>query len=408
MEEKIVEELNVSLFKSLLQNLLTTNVTVVDDNNSLTEFQEKHCIHEALLPMFTAVFLADTLDTMDEGTFYEIVDHLDICLFIFSFAGHKFLIGPYVHSIYDDNSAQAFLTKHQFREPFAISFKFYHTSLPVLNIYQIQHIVLSCIHSFSPLQREYSYKKLSELPTNTPPASIPVQSEMDYDIIYQRYHLENYFLSMITEGNVAGVSKAFRDMTSLSNYSYSSLAMAYQSPLTPVRILARTAAERSGLCVVIIDEITQRSVQKMAAAVGIPAQMKIMDEMLIELTTAVHEHLKRTSGYSPDIIKLIEYLSLNLSHDIPINSLCNIVGYSASQLSKVFKAETGKTISQYIAFLRCEQAANMLTSTNLPIADIGNYIGYPDNNYFVKVFKKQYTLTPSEYRKQNKKHLGIT
>ena len=33
-----------------------------------------------------------------------------------------------------------------------------------------------------------------------------------------------------------------------------------------------------------------------------------------------------------------------------------------------------------------------------PIQEISSYVGYPDNNYFVKVFKAQYGLTPSEYR----------
>ena len=55
-------------------------------------------------------------------------------------------------------------------------------------------------------------------------------------------------------------------------------------------------------------------------------------------------------------------------------------------------------MTQFIAELRCRQAAEMLRETNLPIQEISSYVGYTDNNYFVKVFKKVMGNTPSEYR----------
>ena len=45
------------------------------------------------------------------------------------------------------------------------------------------------------------------------------------------------------------------------------------------------------------------------------------------------------------------------------------------------------------------KAALLLKETALQVQEISNYVGYPDNNYFIKVFKKMYNMTPSEYRK---------
>ena len=56
------------------------------------------------------------------------------------------------------------------------------------------------------------------------------------------------------------------------------------------------------------------------------------------------------------------------------------------------------TVSDYLQKLRCEQASRLLRQTNTPVSEISAYVGYPDNNYFVKVFKKQYGMTPSAYR----------
>ena len=48
--------------------------------------------------------------------------------------------------------------------------------------------------------------------------------------------------------------------------------------------------------------------------------------------------------------------------------------------------------------LRCQEAAQMLKKTDLPIQEISFYVGYPDNNYFVKVFRSEYGVTPTDYR----------
>ena len=78
--------------------------------------------------------------------------------------------------------------------------------------------------------------------------------------------------------------------------------------------------------------------------------------------------------------------------------MCQISVYSCFQTGRLFKHETGRTITQYIVHLRCRQAAEMLRETNLPVQEISSYVGYTDNNYFVKVFKKVIGNTPSEYR----------
>lgn len=77
-----------------------------------------------------------------------------------------------------------------------------------------------------------------------------------------------------------------------------------------------------------------------------------------------------------------------------------MMGIGQTQLERLFKAETGSTITGYVAEQRCRQAAELLRSTSLNIQDISGYVGYPDNNYFVKVFKAQYHMTPTEYRRR--------
>ena len=121
--------------------------------------------------------------------------------------------------------------------------------------------------------------------------------------------------------------------------------------------------------------------------------------MIVELTKAVHNHKLSLDKYSPPIQRVMEYINLHLGDHISNDDLAANASMSISHLSKVFKKETGGTMTEYIALMRCKKAAGLLKKTDLPVQEISNYVGYSDNNYFVKVFKKIYDLTPSEYRK---------
>ena len=350
-------------------------------------------------PMFTVNSLSYLLDSMNDTTFYEIVDKLDVCLFFFQFKKRIFLIGPYVRAEYSDEKMQNILIENKMPASYATSIKLYYTAMPLLSTYQIQRTVTACMVSFDPLLQEYTYRRLLGFQEEPKEPKTYQQDSIDYSAVYHRYHVENRLLKLIEKGEVESIIQAYDEMhdesASLADLFRSPV---YQSPISILRALARKAAEQSGLSIVTIDQITQKSVQRLSGIDDINKQRQYCYEMLIELTTAVRDHLINTSGYSPAIVKVVEYLSLNYTQNISMDILCQISDYSSSHLTKIFKHETGRTITQYIADLRCRQAAEMLRETNLPVQEISSYVGYTDNNYFVKVFKKVMGNTPSEYR----------
>ena len=81
-----------------------------------------------------------------------------------------------------------------------------------------------------------------------------------------------------------------------------------------------------------------------------------------------------------------------------MSELADMNHISEEHLSRSFKKEMGISITTHIGNIRVNKAAELLKSTSLSISDIAMYIGYSDNNYFVKVFKKRYGMTPSAYR----------
>lgn len=72
--------------------------------------------------------------------------------------------------------------------------------------------------------------------------------------------------------------------------------------------------------------------------------------------------------------------------------------YARRTLTRIFKDETGFTIQEYIEKSKLESALKLLKATNLPIKEISRLSGYPDQNYFCRVFRKQYGSSPKTLR----------
>ncbi|WP_019913399.1 response regulator [Paenibacillus sp. HW567] len=96
--------------------------------------------------------------------------------------------------------------------------------------------------------------------------------------------------------------------------------------------------------------------------------------------------------------KIQEFMDKNLHLDVSLRVLADHVNLHPTHLSKIYKIETGEGISDYISRLRMERACHMLKNTAKKVYEISTEIGYMDPAYFIKVFKRQFGVTPQEYR----------
>ena len=394
-----------TLFSALLKNLLSVDVTdATDMDSSLYAFEKEYCFSIKMQPMFTSKALYYLLSSSKESMIYELIDQLGICLSFFTFDNRIYIIGPYVKEKYSELKTETVLAKNDESSSKSLAFKLYYTAFPIVYTEQITSVVNKCIISFSPTESEYSYRRLSGFIQDVSEEDDKTElSEKNYSEIYRRYDQEKQFLSMIRNGDTKNILSAFEKLSgpeALSDFSKETLnyyASGYG--LAILKALSRKAAEESGLSVITIDEITQKYTQLSSATNNAELQTRYQIDMIVELTKAVHNHKLSLDKYSPPIQRVMEYINLHLGDHISNDDLAANASMSISHLSKVFKKETGGTMTEYIALMRCKKAAGLLKKTDLPVQEISSYVGYSDNNYFVKVFKKIYDLTPSEYRK---------
>ena len=120
-------------------------------------------------------------------------------------------------------------------------------------------------------------------------------------------------------------------------------------------------------------------------------------KFLMECTHAVSRVKKAEEN--PIIKKVCQYVDENLSIDISLETAADFAGVSSFYLSKLFKEEKGETFINFISDKRLEKSRKLLSETNLSIKEITAEVGYNDQNYFSRIFKSKYGLSPKEYRK---------
>ncbi|MBP5169299.1 MAG: helix-turn-helix transcriptional regulator, partial [Oscillospiraceae bacterium] len=95
---------------------------------------------------------------------------------------------------------------------------------------------------------------------------------------------------------------------------------------------------------------------------------------------------------------LVTFLEENYKNKLSLKTLSQRFLISEGHVNRLVRNEVHMGAITYIRHLRMEEAARRLTTTDLPVHEISEYVGYTDTNYFCRVFKSIYGITPSEYR----------
>ncbi len=98
---------------------------------------------------------------------------------------------------------------------------------------------------------------------------------------------------------------------------------------------------------------------------------------------------------------IVDYLQNNYMHPMTLKEVASVFGLSPSGLIFKFKKDIGILPMRYLLTIRMNKAKRLLTDTSLPIHEIATLVGYSDQYYFSRAFKKEENLSPSAFRKQN-------
>lgn len=111
---------------------------------------------------------------------------------------------------------------------------------------------------------------------------------------------------------------------------------------------------------------------------------------------------KESPSRSADYVELAkEYIAINYwKTTLTVSDIASAVRIERSYLFRLFKETTGMSASDYLTAHRIRRACELLMSSALSIKSVAYSVGYQDQMYFSKVFKKATSHTPTEYTMQ--------
>lgn len=102
------------------------------------------------------------------------------------------------------------------------------------------------------------------------------------------------------------------------------------------------------------------------------------------------------------IYQTTAYIKENLAEKLTLEDAAEHVSLSKSYFCRILKDELGYTFTEYVNHLRVERAKLYLRDSTMSIADIAYAVGFDDQSYFTRIFKRLTNVSPGQYRKSKK------
>lgn len=105
---------------------------------------------------------------------------------------------------------------------------------------------------------------------------------------------------------------------------------------------------------------------------------------------------------SEDVIigRILDYISVHYNEELELTELARVFNFNYSYLSTYFNQRIPEGFSGYLNKVRIEQACILLKRNDMSIAEISDAVGYSDQSYFCRVFKKVIGKAPSVWKRQ--------
>lgn len=132
-----------------------------------------------------------------------------------------------------------------------------------------------------------------------------------------------------------------------------------------------------------------------------------LHSIMCEDYTKRMNRLRKQKVCSKHIAICLDYIYDHLHTRITVTDLAELVGVTPSYLSRLFKKETGSSVSHYIQHKKIDTAKNMLIYSEYSPAQIASTLAFPSQSYFTEVFRKHTGMTPTKYRAQHFRTIGL-
>ncbi len=213
----------------------------------------------------------------------------------------------------------------------------------------------------------------------------------------------NLVAQLIEQGDVKGLIHFFRSpLSAVPPVEFGENPLQYRKNLCYYAIaIFAEAAKRGGIPVLESMKILASYYHKINMA-------KTVEDVDITTTKAAIFFAQKIADLSipnntkPELLDCIRFIRKNIYNHINVSDVADYAGYSRTHITRLFKQELGFGPGSFILRIRLEEAKNLLKYTDKSISEISSSLCFANQSHFHRFFKKQFQLTPMQYRSQCK------
>jgi len=196
----------------------------------------------------------------------------------------------------------------------------------------------------------------------------------------------------LKQGNVEIASRTIR--SSVENL---------QSSMQPALILRCVSFDLLNTVLKTASELGDHQLmQRLAPDMTVGGSLKELESVLLSLASQICAEVQQGALQEEQslIDRIVDYIDAHYTeHSLSLDTLAYEFEISPSHVSRFFKEKTGINFLQYIWQKRLDMVVHQLKTTDTPIKDLIQEVGYLDTPNFIRKFKKETGLTPGQYRK---------
>jgi AraC-like DNA-binding protein len=136
----------------------------------------------------------------------------------------------------------------------------------------------------------------------------------------------------------------------------------------------------------------------------LPGYEFITRTMLQQLFITIYQNTRkenRNYGASLKVESVIHYMHQNINHQVSLIELSKLAQLAPTYLSRAFKETTGYSVIKYFNKIKIDKAKELIIEGNKKIKEIAGILGFTDEFYFSRIFKKIEGISPSEFYSKN-------
>ncbi len=230
-------------------------------------------------------------------------------------------------------------------------------------------------------------------------ANMKADIEIDYQKENEKLYLfekEKELISKVKLGDKEAAMDVLHDILSFSYFeSAEKFEMVKLKAIELTVVLARAVIEEGADLEVILGlEYMHLNYIKVASDIN---ELTLCLNKVLDAFVECPFSLKNVKNKDV-IFRAMDYIRNNFHKEITLENVAQQVGLNTSYFSKLFKDETGESYTDYLNRVRIEYSKHFLKG-GFSLADTAQMVGFSDQSYFSKIFKKFEGLPPGKYRK---------